>query len=403
MDISNPGGLWDESIKLYPHLQGEPKSTPRFEWTFPNRSKVRFAHLEYDKNKLDWQGAQVPLVCFDELTHFEASQFWYLLSRNRSTCGVRPYVRCTTNPDADSWVAKLIAWWINQETGYAIPERSGVIRWFVRIGDKIIWADSEEELAEYKDDKGEPIPAKSLTFIRSSLDDNKKLIEADPGYRANLMALGTVERERLLNGNWKIRPAAGMYFKREWVGDPIPVAEVPRLIKVVRGWDLAATEETETNDPDWTCGTKLGIAANKTIYVLDHKYKRYSPGNVRRLMKQTAKEDGRDVKIAIPQDPGQAGKAQTLDIAKDLMGYKFRFKVASGDKIVRFSPFSNQCQAGNVKIVKGDWNERWLSELENFPPQTKSGHDDDADSTSEAFDELLKKSVFTVIGKYYTR
>jgi hypothetical protein len=73
----------------------------------------------------DWQGAQIPLICFDELTHFRAHQFFYMVSRNRSTCGVRPYIRATCNPDADSWVANFLAWWIDPETGFPIPERAG--------------------------------------------------------------------------------------------------------------------------------------------------------------------------------------------------------------------------------------------------------------------------------------
>jgi hypothetical protein len=32
-----------------------------------------------------------------------------MTSRNRSTCGVRPYIRATCNPDADSWVADFLA------------------------------------------------------------------------------------------------------------------------------------------------------------------------------------------------------------------------------------------------------------------------------------------------------
>lgn len=69
-----------------------------------------------------------------------------MMSRNRSTCGVRPYIRATCNPDADSWVAELIAWWIDQDTGYPIPERSGRIRYFIRYDDKMIWGDTRQEL-----------------------------------------------------------------------------------------------------------------------------------------------------------------------------------------------------------------------------------------------------------------
>jgi hypothetical protein len=69
-----------------------------------------------------------------------------MVSRNRSTRGVRPYMRATCNPDADSWVAEFVAWWIDQETGFPIPERAGALRYFVRAAEKIVWADRPEDL-----------------------------------------------------------------------------------------------------------------------------------------------------------------------------------------------------------------------------------------------------------------
>lgn len=218
VQIRNEGGLWDESEKVYPDAGGDP-SAHVLKWSFPSGATVSFGHLEHDKTRLNWQGSQIPLICFDELTHFSATQFWYMLSRNRSMCGVRPYVRATCNPDPDSWVAQFIAWWIDQETGYAIPERSGVVRWFVRVGDQIIWADKEDDLSGHTmpgaDGKDVAIPAKSVTFVSSKLTDNKALMEADPGYMGNLLSLSSIERERLLGGNWKVSAQGGI-FKDEW-------------------------------------------------------------------------------------------------------------------------------------------------------------------------------------------
>jgi len=54
-----------------------------------------------------------------------------------------------------------------------------------------------------------------------------------------------LERERLL-ANSKIRPAAGLYFKRERCA---VVDEVPAVLDVVCHWDLAATEKTEFMTP----------------------------------------------------------------------------------------------------------------------------------------------------------
>src|SRR5205809_978024 len=71
-----------------------------------------------------------------------------MVSRNRSTCGVRPYIRATCNPDADSWVADFLAWWIDPESGLPIPERAGVVRYYIRVAERIVWADRPEELMQ---------------------------------------------------------------------------------------------------------------------------------------------------------------------------------------------------------------------------------------------------------------
>jgi hypothetical protein len=141
VQVRNEGGLWDESMKLYPLAGASPKEHV-LAWQFPSGASVSFAHLEHDKTVLNWQGSQIPLICFDELTHFSETQFWYMVSRNRSMCGVRPYIRATCNPDSDSWVAKFIEWWIDQDTGLPILERAGVIRWFVRVNNTLFWGDS---------------------------------------------------------------------------------------------------------------------------------------------------------------------------------------------------------------------------------------------------------------------
>jgi hypothetical protein len=60
--------------------------------------------------------------------------------------------------------------------------------------------------------------------------DNPILLRANPEYYAWLLSLPTLERERLLGGNWKIRPAAGLYFKHEWCAT---VDEVPADLDIV--------------------------------------------------------------------------------------------------------------------------------------------------------------------------
>ncbi len=199
-------------MKIYPFIGGQPKET-FLEWEFKH-SKLKFSHLEYEKNILDWQGAQIPFIGFDELTHFTRKMFFYLLSRNRSVCGIKPYVRATCNPDPESWVAEFVSWWIDQETGFPIPERDGVVRYLIVDGDKDIWGSSYEEVIEKSWYLLQPLVEKSgidpkdfvktVAFISGDIYQNKELLKVNPGYLANLLSQDKATKSALLDGNWKV-------------------------------------------------------------------------------------------------------------------------------------------------------------------------------------------------------
>lgn len=389
--IKNPGGLWDESVKLYTQIQGAMPSASTLNWNFSSTARIKFSHLERDDDVYDHQGGQYAFVGFDELTHFTWKQFTYLLSRNRNaSCGIKPYVRATTNPDADSWVASFIDWYISPE-GYPIPERAGVIRYFTILDDSVLWGDTKEEVAEKAGI--EPQFVKSFTFIPASIEDNKILLKNDPGYLANLNTLPLVEKERLLRGNWRIKHAAGLIFHRSQVEFVEPNdAEVTAItLKRVRSWDLAATKITpDSPDPDRTAGVKMGYnAVTKTIYILDLIHMAEQSSIVRKAMKDAAEYDGPTCAITIPQDPGQAGKDQADSIARELPRNKVVKVRPTKSKIIRSEPFASAWQNGRVKIVKGPWNIKLLTELEGFPDPNY--HDDIVDACSDAYNYLVEK------------
>lgn len=210
----NPGGMVDETKRWYPTLGGRFNES-RLEWTFPSGAKITLAHLQLEKDKMQWQGTALTTLIWDEVTHFTESQFWYLMSRARSTSGIKPIIRATCNPDADSWVARLIDWWIGED-GYPIPDRAGISRWFLRKGGDIFWGDSREHLLDLYPESD----PKSLAFFPSKLTDNKALTTADPNYKGMLEALADpVEVGRLLHGNWKIKSNESRLFRSEAVRD----------------------------------------------------------------------------------------------------------------------------------------------------------------------------------------
>jgi len=392
--IMNPGGLWPTSEMFY----GDAGGVARIgdcSWYWPESGhSITFRHMQHEKNKFDWQGAAIPLMFFDELTHFTRSMFFYMLSRNRLSfpSGVRPYIRATCNPSADSWVAEFIAWWIDPITGFPIEERSGVLRWFVQEDDKLIWADSPDQLPFKKD----RIP-KSVTFIAAKITDNPLLLRNDPGYLSNLHALPLFERMQLLEGNWNIRPVAGMFFQRGWF--QIVGAAPADVIRTVRYWDRAATEATERTNPDWTVGLKMSRGTDGIFYVLDVVRFRGRPNEVLTQIKNTASQDGEDVAIYLEEDPGQAGKSEVLSVIKELAGYEVRANRVTQDKITRAKACSAYSEAGNIKLVQGRWNDTFLRELDGFcdadalPIDLRPGElakDDQVDAFSGAFNMLNK-------------
>lgn len=224
--IRNPGGLWDKSTEIYPFFGLRP-SEQQLEWYNPkvNGVTLKFSHLQYEKDIYSHDGPEYCLICWDELQSFTRKQFFYLLSRNRSTCGVMPYVLATCNPDPDSWLAEFIEWWIDQREklhdgsknpawGLPIQERIGVIRYFMVNEDKYIWGSTKQQIVDEnpelfgKDFDRTVNPhdlIKSVTFISGSIFDNQELLKRNPQYLANLSSLDHNERLRLLNGNWKVR------------------------------------------------------------------------------------------------------------------------------------------------------------------------------------------------------
>lgn len=210
--ITLSGGLWDTTKEIYMHVGMVPNQTS-LEWRAGNGNKIKFAHLQHEKNIYDYQGSQIAFIGFDELTHFTEQMFFYLMSRSRSDCGIKPYIRATCNPDADSWVKRLIEWFIDPETGYPIPERCGVLRYFTRDNGKIIWGMSAEEVVakcpHIFEGKFEGMKAsdliKSLTFIPGSIYGNKELLKVNPAYLGDLLAQDEATKNQLLEGNWNIK------------------------------------------------------------------------------------------------------------------------------------------------------------------------------------------------------
>jgi predicted phage terminase large subunit-like protein len=367
--------LIERSKLWYEDIGGEYNEQKKL-WRFPSGAVIEFGHLEYYRDVHQYQSAEYQFLGFDELTSFEERMYTYMLSRLRSAKGIPIRVRSCTNPGGEGheWVFRRWAPWLDTRPEYEGPRAKSNEVLFYRNTDG-----GGEEWTE----RGPG--ALSRVFIGAKVQDNRHLMENDPEYVTRLGGLDLVTRLQLRDGNWLVKPAAGLLFKRAWFKwlDARP-AEVSAR---VRRWDLASTEPHENNkDPDWTIGALMSRTLESTYAIENVVRRRVRPAEVEATIKATAELDGRGVDIWIPEDPGQAGKAQSAAYAKLLAGFNVQFIRETGDKMTRAKPFSAQVEAGNVYIVRGAWNEPFVESHEMFP--TPGVHDDDVDAASGAFTAL---------------
>jgi predicted phage terminase large subunit-like protein len=186
-------------------------------------------------------------------------------------------------------------------------------------------------------------------------------------------------------GQYQQRPAPreGGMFKRHYFADRL-VKAAPRTTVWVRHWDLAGTKG---GTGARTAGVKLGRDRDGCFYVGHVVTVREDGKSVRKTISTQAELDGKAVYISLPQDPGQAGKVQAGDYVSMLAGYKVHAEPETGDKVTRAEPFAAQCEAQNVWIVIGDWNELYLDELCTFPT---GKYADQVDASSGAFTRLTQ-------------
>ena len=424
--IRSQGGLLDETKQWYPLIGGELKDS-KLKWIFPNDTYIDMRYLEYDKDKLNYMGSQICLLCFDELTHFSEDTFFYMLSRNRSVSDVAPYVRATCNPDSNSWVATFISWWIGDD-GYPIPERAGKLRYFQRYNNTIEWGDSPEELLEsdfsYKTELEEldindakykqkaqdlkdryTVTYKSVTFIPSLVTDNKILMKKNPTYIANLKALKEVEREQLLYGNWKIKSEAGKFFNRDWFKVIVNPPLFNKNSKVVRFWDFASTIPSKANrDPDYTVGVRMRRDEGSNLFYIDDiVVARDNPGEIERIFLGTCLKDKKELEefrcgymIRWEEEGGASGKKESWRLKNLLVGFDAMGVKSNSNKETRARALAVQCECANVFIKFAPWNDQFLTTMHMFTDKGAK-HDDMVDGSSGAFNCLTTNFIYPTI------
>lgn len=412
--LEGSGSIVDETQSFYPLLGGRLTQRP-LEWRFPTspqQSRVEFRHLQHEDSAKAHKSKQYAGLAFDEGSDFVGGQFFFMNSRMRTMTGVPKQFVVGTNPDPDCYLRSLIDWWI-AEDGFPDPTRAGKIRFWVRVKDEIVWADSPDPLLKYVG--GDPDHVMSMTFIPALVHDNRKLLDADPSYLANLKSLPMVEQARFLGGNWNVKESAGDYFQKSafkiWGATDLQRAlmgqdgRAAEIVQSVRVWDFASTpvqgdlvpgiersgefkaRDPKMDNPDWTCSARLDRTANGRIVISHATFHRDTPGAVQALMERVAIEDGPKVTVGIFKDPGQAGEDQAERLAKRVRKHSRCALLETSNKEMKAREPARAAWRGELYYRAGDWNTRFFNQLESFP--TPKEKDDAVLALSGAYDWMV--------------
>ena len=214
-------------------------------------------------------------------------------------------------------------------------------------------------------------------YVPAYITDNPHLDQES--YVRDLHELDPVDRERLLRGDWTVRES-GLLFDAAWF-KVVDGSELPdEMTAFVRSWDMAATDESEGDDPDWTVGVLMGELEGQ-FWILDVVRFRGSSKTIDDRILATAKLDGKDVPIRFEQEPGSGSKNLIGGYKRNLLkGWIVKGVPSTGSKVARARPISSAAEAGNVMLLRAPWNEDFLEEATLFP--RKDVHDDQVDGMS---------------------
>jgi len=203
-------------------------------------------------------------------------------------------------------------------------------------------------------------------------------------------------------GQLQQRPSAreGGMFKRDWF-DIVNELPITAQGYKVRSWDLAGTADAKS-DPDYSVGLLMARDPLTGIfYITDVIRKRLSPAGVEAAIKNTARTDGYMVTVRLPQDPGQAGKFQVRTFVTMLAGFNVRIEPEENSKATRAESFAAQAEVGNVKLLRGAWNEAFINEICAFD---KGRFDDQVDAATGAYRVLsVAQSNMALQGRYISK
>jgi predicted phage terminase large subunit-like protein len=212
-------------------------------------------------------------------------------------------------------------------------------------------------------------------FIPSKLQDNRILMEKDPGYVDRLRASGPSWLVKCwLDGNWDSRER-GNLFQREWFQRFI---ELPKFSQVIASADTAYKTGAEN---DYSVCTTWGVTKTG-FYLVDLIRGKWEFHQLKAMMGELC---AKWHPSALLIEDKASGQSLVQELRQSTRLPVLPIKV-DADKLSRVYAVTPMCECGRVFLpVRAPWLDAFVDELLMFP---SGPHDDQVDSMTQALNYL---------------
>lgn len=360
---------WKMVVPSQRHRQSDVwQPSKPFTMVFNNGAKV---YIKGGREAGSTRGPNVNWFWYDEGGRDDSGLSWQLANAS-VRIGKNPQAWCTETPrPTEHWSYKFF---ISQD----IPEDLKQQFQEVTKGDRIL-----------------------IEYFHATRDDNLKNL--DSAYYINLALTYPAGHLRAQEFDGEFANEGGKIGDRAWFNGKILPERINPVLKRVRFWDLAATEKKligvgkkkEFNDPDESVGTLVSSYHNlenkkETNWCVEHQYAgTWEWEKLLDAIVAMARQDGPYVPIILEEEPGSGGKNQVAAVKKhlksfpDLQAHQVIGQRARdvGDRVMAANHWFALAADGKMYLVKGDWNEKFLAQLDGF---TQVVHDDRVTSCTGA-------------------
>lgn len=351
---------WEMVIPSQRHRKNDAwQPTQPFTMVFLNGAKVYCKGLKDPKSA---RGANINWLWYDEAASDATGMSWKIAIASVRV-GKNPQAWATTTPKGtEHWVYKFF---IKQEMTQEALD-------LLKNDDRIL-----------------------IEVFKGSILENKANL--DPGFYASVVSSFPSGWLRSQEVEGDFANEGGRLGDRCWFDGKIVDTPPERVDKKVRFWDLAATEKKQAkDDPDEAVGTllskRLVPEKKENVFCIEHQVAGFWAWEaLLEAIANTARHDGQHIPIVLEEEPGSGGKNQVAAVQvyfkqfPELYNHKIIGQRARdvGDRVMAANHWFAEAAKGNFEMVRGIWNEKFLSQLDAFP--TESVHDDKITSVTGAF------------------